>query len=125
MYGSYYMKGLANTYALDDGTKYPDSVEEAYQVLDLYSEKNGGGANTKKRSPCSEMKRQSHAQFNGRCRECGKKGHKATECPNANGDDTSIQTDSTASQSHHSTGSRRSAGRSTRSWRSSGYAWNA
>eukprot|EP00980_Cylindrotheca_fusiformis_P000995 scaffold273_cov89-Cylindrotheca_fusiformis.AAC.2 len=58
--------------------------------------------------------------------KCGKKGHKAAECPNANGDNSSIQTDSMASQSHHSMGSRRSAGRSTRSRRSSGSnAWNA
>eukprot|EP00980_Cylindrotheca_fusiformis_P007405 scaffold1526_cov69-Cylindrotheca_fusiformis.AAC.1 len=64
MYGGY-MKDLANTYALDDGTKYPDSLEEAYQVLDLYSEKNAtSGANTKKKK--SKFRdEESHAQFNG------------------------------------------------------------
>eukprot|EP00980_Cylindrotheca_fusiformis_P018652 scaffold6203_cov125-Cylindrotheca_fusiformis.AAC.3 len=103
-----YMKDLANTYyALDDAPntltvlrrhiRFWISTVRKMQVERILAKK--------KKSKFRDDEEESHAQFkvNGQCRECGKnKGHKATECPNANGDNSSIQTDSTASQSHHS-----------------------
>eukprot|EP00980_Cylindrotheca_fusiformis_P021670 scaffold8527_cov226-Cylindrotheca_fusiformis.AAC.1 len=69
------VKSLADNYALDDETKYPDDVEEALEILRMY------GANDKKRKFKEKPSGERQASFVMKCWHCKKEGHKKTDCP--------------------------------------------
>jgi hypothetical protein len=86
MYG-HLMKELDNDYTLGD-SKYPDTVEDALEIMTVYYERNKNRRST--RSKINEELGLTFAQTNqttkeemmqlGLCFKCGKKGHRAFEC---------------------------------------------
>ena len=86
MYGPL-LKELDNDYIFGD-SKYPDTVEEALEVMTVYCERNKNRRQI--RSKQSEGLEMTFAQTNkmskeemmeqGLCFKCGKKGHRAFEC---------------------------------------------
>jgi hypothetical protein len=86
------MKNMRNDHALGN-EKYPETVEEALQVMMLYSE----GMHTKKKKD-EEKLALGYAQISaskrremmkkGLCFKCGEKGHRAMNCPKKEEDET-------------------------------------
>ena len=98
VYG-YLLKKLQDDYSLGDG-KYPEDLQEALQVLQLYA---GKKKNKKKES--EESPEWSGAQVERRkCHKCGKKGHLLKDCPGRDttqeqsGEQTQSQTQSSNAQ---------------------------
>ena len=73
---------LSTDYTLDDGTKYPESVEDALQVLTLYEDSRG--RKLKGKSEKDDVK--PNLTFL-HCWLCKKEGHKKADCPENNKDE--------------------------------------
>lgn len=90
----YFLKNMSNDYALGNDT-YPGDVENALQVLLLYQEGVHKKASGKMKQQIDEERPDlSFAQVSkqemykrGLCFKCGKKGHRASECPKKDDDD--------------------------------------
>ena len=91
------LRGLDNDYMLGDD-RYPDTVEEALQVLMIYEERNvykkkGPSKKEKEDTPGLSFAQREEMYQKGLCFKCGKKGHKARECkePNENSEQHKAQ----------------------------------
>ena len=71
------MKKLGSNFALGDG-KYPETVEDAVQVLALNEPKNPWKKGKDKGPRSMEV---SFGQFKGVCWKCGEEGHTKQNCP--------------------------------------------
>ena len=85
------MRDLHNNYALGNDN-YPDTVEDALQVLTLYGERSNKIEKKKGKNDDDKSTDASFAQQDGKtvvCWRCGKEGHVKKNCPELKNNETS------------------------------------